>query len=359
MKRKWWAAACFLVSTAGFALAQSQDGGDEPRERRPGRERGGFGGPPPGRPGGDWQRGMVDRIAEELQLDDAQYARLEELMAAQRDQMDKMFQEMREARESGDETRMQEIRARFGEGRGPGGMFGAVFEDLRKDLRPDQIEKLDEMRENMSNRMRGGDRLDQRAFDRLSEELKLDEQQQQQFDEIVAEFIKGEGDRDARMRELRPLFDEMRQAREDGDEAKMAELRAKFEEARASGEHGRDEVFSQIETILTPEQKETLAKFRDRGERRGRDRDRQDPRDLVRAARRLELSDEQSQRLDEIEKQLSEARRDVNPRDREAVTKLFEDTKADIHELLEPQQVEEFDRALERSRDRGRRQPPR
>jgi hypothetical protein len=105
--------------------------------------------------------GPIEFILEhekELNLTDAQKKQLKEQEGKNKEKMEKMMkspemraqmEEMREARKSGDEEKMQEFRRKMmekmagGEGQRPGAMLG----ELASILKPDQLAKLRELRE--------------------------------------------------------------------------------------------------------------------------------------------------------------------------------------------------------------------
>jgi (p)ppGpp synthase/HD superfamily hydrolase len=157
------------------------------------------------------------------------------------------------------------------------------------------------------------------------------------------------------------LMDEMRAAQEAGDQERVEELRQKLDEARPSQEAMFEAFFVELEGTLTEEQLARLTTFREqlttgsRGQAGGAG----DVRDVLRAAKRLTLSDEQKAKIREIERETIGAYRKLARRDKEAQASLANEVKAEIARVLDAEQVKEFEQALERSEgSRPRRDQP-
>ncbi len=333
---------------------QRRDRGDR-QERGRGREGRGFGGE---------RRGGVDRMAqrlvESLDLDDQQREQFEEILAGQRErneEMGQIWREIREANQDGDEQRAaelrEELRAQGGQRRG--NPMTGILDELKPILRDDQMEAFEQLRERMGN-MGGQGRGRNRGVENLIERLDLTEEQQREWDGIKSEQ-RDQGRN--RWEEIRPLMEEMREARESGDDERLAEIRAKFAEMRGGNRGGgNDARLEALEKILDDDQKRMLEEYREQaGRRGGRDERNRAPdvRSIIQTAKRLDLSRDQKEELRDIEQEAGREQRAVR-RDRQAAAALAETVKRDIMELLDDDQKRDFERQLNRAgRRTGRR----
>lgn len=366
-----------VISFALSGLAQAQDPQDHGQSQQPQQERpdGGQGRQPGARGQGGGRGGMgfmgggrmMDRFIEDLNLDEQQKQVFDELMAPQRERMRQVgekFREMREAQDSGDNERVEQIRTELRDmGMGPGGPGGRgrgmqqmqeqmnqVWDQLEPSLRDDQIEKLDEMRDRME---RGQQTMDaaRRIREELPDTLNLDESQRQQFQEMLDQ------ERDAmrqQFQSMQPLFEQMREARENGDDAKVAELRKQMEAGQPDFEARTADFLTRIEGMLTPEQKTALGQFRDDvgiGGTDGQAGDYVDVKDLIRMAKRVRLNDEQKDEFKDIER---DAMRDYRKagRDKDARAALSGQVQQDIEKILDDRQIERFHQQIERAQRR-------
>lgn len=283
MLRRWWLIGLVLVIVAPAGLAQTNEGQPEDRGRggrrargqdgsQPG-ERGGREGRPQGRRG---RRGpnvgrILDRVAEDLELDESQLAQLEEIKAAQEEAMGQFEQRraaIREARDAGDEELAdrlrEEMRAEMEQSGGFRGMMTRTMESLDPILTEDQRTRLAEMRQQFEDRRARGQRRG-RMLETLGEDLQLDETQAQQFEEIKAGH-------EERMQAFRERWQAVRDAREAGNdelaEQLGAELRSDMEEGGGPRE-SIEQALGQLDPILTEEQRGRLAEIRERNADRG------------------------------------------------------------------------------------------
>ncbi len=374
MRRRYlWVAG--LVSVT-FAMGQA--GPDEPGRGR--RERGGDRGPRTGR--------RLERLVAELQLDDAQRIEFDEVMAAQRARVEELtpqWEEMREARRTGDRERAEELRSQMGDEGGPRDLFRQAFDEIEPILNDEQYERFSEMREGMQ-RQRDSRRENRRVMQELPDKLGLDEEQRDQFRKLF------EGRRD-RMREQwsqrRPLVEEMREAEAAGNSERAAELRHQLEEQRVDPETMRMELLDQIGGLLRADQQPLLSDYyvelglSSNEESAGP----LNVMTVLRAARRPRLGGEQKARLRvigrEAMRELRQVRRaggrsklsredrialrdsgkegmkgvleELRRRNEEAVVKLAVATKDRIVRMLDADQVSEFERNLEKEAQRASR----
>ncbi len=342
-----------LVLTAATAWAQAPAGEPGGRQRRPlGAGRGLM---------------PIDviarRLATELSLTPEQQTKFDEIVAkyratadeqqVQRGDAQELGQQLREAREGGDTARLEELRTQSrtrSEARQK--LLSDLVNEVQPLLTPEQVKKLDAARERLIARApdERGPARDAELVWRLPDELDLNESQREQFDQLAAQAReRGEAQR-AKWRELQPLLDELRQARQDGNEDKVAELQAQVDAQRPTPPDW-SAFYTQLETILTAEQKTALAKLRAEGAD-----DAGTPGDLrqvLRAARQLNLNEQQRERLQVIAKEAQAAGKQARE-DRTGAAELATRVKTQIVELLDAEQKADFERRLARAALPGR-----
>ena len=301
------------------------------------------------------------RIVEALGLDDQQRVQFDDIIADYTQRMQEqgeVFREIREANQAGDKERAAELRSELGElGGGRGNPMTRILDELEPILRQDQMEAFKQLRERTSRGGMGRDtgRRGRRGIDGLIEQLDLTEEQQREFVEIRRENSEQQRNR---WEDIRPLMDEMREAREAGDEQRLDEIRAQFEEMRAGNRRGggNEVLLDALRDILDDDQRSILEEYREQNNRRfGRDdRRRREPdvRSIIQAAKRLDLDSVQKDDLREIEQVAGREQREVR-RDREALAELTARVRREIMDILDDDQKREFERAIERNNRRG------
>lgn len=335
---------------------------------RPGR------GPRDGPPGprGVGLDAVADRLADELKLTQEQRTKYDALVAkfqaqanetaqeSGRDELRALAEQLREARRSGDEQKAEEIRAQMRALRpGRGGVVPAFLDEVATILTPEQQEVLSQFRDRQRQRddgaRRGGDVRE--LIRTLPEELGLTDEQKTRFDELLAEHRQEMRERIDQAREARPQLEkELQQAHEAGDQARIAELEAQLEALRPEVA-GFQDLFDRLQPILTPEQQAKLEKLRADLAARARPAA-GDVQNLLRAARRLELNDEQEGKLRQIAQDARQAERQGAPDD-PAQAELAKTVKSQLLEILTAEQKTEFERLLTAERPgRGGRPGP-
>lgn len=339
-----------LLTGVLAAMAWAQEGADSPEQRGERRWRGG-----PDR--SMWADRMFTRIADELDLDEEQRTQFDEITAEHRERMresGRRWMEVRQAMRDGDEERAAELRAELREWRGAESGISEVLDEIEPILRDDQVGRLWEIQDRMQ---RGRDHRERysRIVRELPDELELDEEQRGEFSRLLA--ARREQMRE-RWAERRPLMQQMREAHEAGDEERVAELRRQLEESRPDPATMFAAFFEQLKDILTEEQQVRLAAYRERLETGGRDERRGpgDLRNVLRVAKRLRLSSEQKGELKDIEREAIGAYRKTGRRDREGQARLAAKVKEEIVQMLDAEQVEQFEEQLQRFERRNRRQ---
>jgi hypothetical protein len=290
---------------------------------------------------------IVDRMAEELNFDDEQMAQIDEIVAAHEERMQETrarWQELRAAVEAGDEERAAELREQLRQQRGERGRaIEAVFDEIEPLLREEQLEGFQQFRERGSRRRGPGDRGRMRQMLReLPDAVEMTEEQRGQYEELLAE----------QRQRMRERWQQRRQ-RGEGNEAERAARRGPPDFAAL-----QDEFFEQVAQILNEEQLPLLAEYRARIEtagRRSRSAETDDVRMVVSAAKRVrDLSTEQKDALREVEREAMRSYGELR-RDREGLALLAAEVKARIVKLLGKEQVEQFERNLDRLKARDRR----
>ncbi|MBK9119447.1 MAG: hypothetical protein IPM18_07580 [Phycisphaerales bacterium] len=360
----------WMVITVGAALllatvaeAQQGQGGRRPGQRGPG----GPGGPP----GGPMFEMMAERLAERLHMSEDQRLVLEGLVAQHRaelqaagfgpDQMRGLGQEMRAAREAGDDARVAEIRAEMQAHRQ---QFEALNQKLMNSvegiLLEDQLPEFQEMRARMERgrqQMQAGQRF-RDIVETLPNELAMTPEQRASYDELVAEQRAGFEARRGQWQEMRGLFEELREARAAGDFDRVREIEAELESRRPAPPNV-DEFFAKLQPLLTAEQRAQLAEIQAQGpgQQRGPGaQERQRPLDIrqvLQTARRLRLNEEQQGKLRDIERNARDAEQAAR-RDQQGAQQRAETVKTEILGILDANQKAEFERLL--TSPRGERQ---
>jgi len=310
--------------------------------------------PMPGE-GSGWFDRMLDRFANQLELDEAQRAQFNEVAEPYRQRMQDMGRrrgEMRQAMRDGDQERGAAMRGGMSHGGEWGGMFTELLDEVPPLLREDQLDRLYEMQDRMDGQRRQGE-MYRRLMTDLPKELGLDDAQRQQWDELMAS---GREQHRERWQETRALWEEVRAAEDAGDQERAQELREQLEGMRPEPGQMLPTFFEQVEKILRDEQKAVLENFRQEFGigREGEARGQADVRNIIRAARRVRLSGEQRDEFRLIERDAMRARREISRRDAEGQAVLAAKVKKQIVELLDPEQTREFEEHLQRLDRRSR-----
>jgi predicted nucleic acid-binding Zn-ribbon protein len=284
---------------------------------------------------------MARRLALVLELNDSQrepyeqltakYTALAEEQQLQRGEMVELGQQLRDARESGDEDRAAEIRTQMracGEARAV--LVRDFFAEVQPLLNADQVQKLDDARQRFEQRFaeRGpmGGRFNLLA--RLPDELQLTDAQREQYDALVSQYQLQPGRR-----------------RDQGDAWRTPP--------------DWEGLFTQLQSMLSPEQQAQLATLR-RDNARNPD-EVSDVRTVLRAAKQLELTAEQKDRLRSIEREAQTADRTVSG-ERASRAERAQHVKSQVTEILDPNQAACFEQLLVRDQrgprgQRGQREP--
>ena len=153
----------------------------------------------------------------------------------------------------------------------------------------------------------------------LRGELKLDRKQTRQYDELYAklqeELDSGQGDPEAE----RELAEEILKAAQAGDDAKREELQKQLPDRRGQSDTLVAKFLDDVESILKPNQKKILDRYRESMKRGG---SRMRVADYFRIAQRLDLDQDQQQALRQLQGESRQAEKDArnDPALREQIT---------------------------------------
>ncbi|MBK8913410.1 MAG: Spy/CpxP family protein refolding chaperone [Phycisphaerales bacterium] len=360
---------CLILMTAVSAAVVAQDSAPPPPERPGGRQfeafgpggRGGPGGPMGGR--FPWMGIMADRVAFELELDADQQAqfddmrsRLREEMRGRMEGMRERWQEVRAMEDAGDEEGARKLRDELRGSMRGGPMEGVerMFDELAPVLRPEQAERMEDIRDRFETERERWERSEQ-VVRGLPDELEMNEEQRDQFRTMVRERMRSGWEE--RRPQMDSLMEEIRAAQESGDREQLGLLYARMDEARPNPERGAADMLADLEPLLTDTQRAKLAEIRDAAfgdpvadaARPGA----LDVRTILRAARRARLNSEQRDALRSMEREAVRdwraARGDAAAQDRVAGT-----VKEQISRLLDADQRAAFEGQLERAARKAR-----
>ncbi|TWT45679.1 hypothetical protein RAS1_21070 [Phycisphaerae bacterium RAS1] len=309
------------------------------------------------------------RLERELDLDEPQKAQLAALAARHAElvaedrragrKIAALYRELRDARQAADAPRVEQLQAQIAELESrrradglEGDPLGPFLQAAGGLMRPEQREKFEAIRHELVDQTRDGTAL-RELVRTLPDELKLDEPQRSKFDELVAQMREQAGVEAGRGDELRQLYEEQHAAREAGDEARAASLAAKIEELRPNPRRRFEKLFDELEPVLNDGQKAALAEIRESTLAGGGHAEGDELRLMLRLAKRIELSDEQKQKLREIERATATLERRLARRDAAGRKTLGENVKRDLLEMMTEPQRQEFEKLLEEARARA------
>lgn len=304
--------------------------------------------------------GRMERLAEDLQLDEQQREQMNEMGQGLREQfrgdperrseLRELFQEMRAAQDAGDEERIEELRSQISEIRPDrGAVLDKFYDEVEGILREDQVELLDGVR--------------QRTRERFTE-----------FDARAREGMSGGGgrgagaDRGARAAaEVAPLeqFEEAldfggtldldTQQRAAFDKI-MADAQKRQKQGELSGKELNEYVLKEMRAILREDQIESFGAYRaDVLRAQTRAQEVNDVRLVFRAVRKVKLSKEQTLKLREIQKAATGKFKEVR-RDPDKLAELAVSVQKQVVALLDDEQAEKFNDELQQQQRRKSRQ---
>ena len=362
MKRVWW---IYLLIGGFVSLAAAQNEGEPPAqaptdESKPAvRPRDVDQSLPRGAEAGRMRmRWAFQRLIEELNLTEEQKAKFEEITARHEDEMvdlENRWQEIREAQRAGDRERAEKLRAEIRDQRGPESGMEEILTELEPYLDEDQVARLWGMQDQIQQR-----RLDREKFEwamtQLPDQLGLDNVQKVRYQKML------ESQRNKMstgMTELRPLIEQIREARAAGNNEKARELQKLLEESVPKREDIIEGFLDELPEILNEDQIALLQKLRNEfdgvtpaGEEKPAIQ--LDVRKVLRAAKRIRVGEEQREQLRTIEHETIIEYRKIANKDTEAQSRLAEELKAKISTVFDDKQNGDFEVLLQRLEVRGR-----
>jgi hypothetical protein len=312
-------------------------------------------------------------LGKQLELDGTQQAEYEQIVAVYREKMaaqrqgqaeaSELVRKMREARQAGDDEQVRQIREQMRKRRAAGGaeVMQSFFDDVEKILRDDQKEKLGTLRARpslASPRGEPGPRpfvAPERQIAQLRERLQLSDEQAAKFDALAGNLkqeLGGEG-----RGSIADLMQQLREAHVAGDREEVQRIRQSLGARRGEVEKSLSAFAAQVEPTLSDEQKDCLVEFREQAMRGGGMRSaadaaalRSDPRMLLRAVRRLDLTPEQKDEIRAVESNVS---RELRSAGRNGAAAVRADLDKQLRAILTSDQNKELDAILARQEKNG------
>ena len=292
----------------------------------------------------------IDYLRKELKLDEGQQEEFDRIAAeyleqrpsdTDRQRQQELVDEMRTARNENDSDRVRELQTELRSTRTGRPMF-EFYGQVEPILNEEQLETLGEIRARAATE-RGRGRGPLAQLDRLRAQLNLNEEQAKQYDELYANLEEEIAQAKSDTTEISELLQEIRKAVDEGDDARLKELKEQLPNARDKADKLIADFLNEVESFLEPKQKETLERFK---LERNRGRSRADLRECFAFVDRLDLDQEQRQTLREIKRDSRQAERKAR-RDPAARRELLELVQQQLRDMLNDEQVAEFDRWLE------------
>ena len=336
--RKMLLSALTLTIVTAAAPAQEVDG-QRNEDRGPG-----------GRGRGPSVIRIIERLDRRIGFDEAQTAQIDQIVAAHEERMQELraqWQEVRAAREAGDETRAAELREQLRRQRGgPGEIIRTVFGEIEPLLHEDQLEAFQEFRENFARRREHGEIGRMRQMIReLPDAVNMTEDQRREFQEFLT----------------------------DRRQAMRARMRERWRQGGGGGfgESGRwgppdfaamrEEIFARVAEILDEDQLESLTVYwgpTESAVRAGEREGSEDFRVVLLAAKRVrDLNNAQKQAWRQIMLDAMRSFRRLRRADKEGKAELDAEVKGRILALLDETQKEAFERNIEHLEKRQKRDP--
>jgi hypothetical protein len=307
---------------------------------------------------------MADRMVASLNLTPEQKTKVDQMVAEhnqKREELRQLIAEMIRAPKTEDPEKYEQLRSRVTEMqtklKDP---VGWLAEDIEKVLEPGQAERLRAVREQMAHGGAVRPRNDRALLHELRADLELTPEQSAQLDAMLAQggdshgqHAQGQGG--ATSEELKPLLEDLKQAREQRDRQRILEIQEKLAGMESSDSVDWDDLLTRLAPILNEGQLEKLEAFETRLDGGADGAGPDEVRDIFRAARRVGLTGEQARALRDMQRGLRRKHgRGVVPDEAErqnVVTELREQLKT----LLDTEQYRRFEANLQKLRKRDKR----
>ena len=304
----------------------------------------------PGRRGrGPSAARLVERLGAEIEFDDEQTARIEEIVAAHGERM-REFREQREAvrdaLDAGDDELAARLREqlRWQRGQRRGGVR-EILGQIEPLLHDDQLDAFQRFGEDVAQRgERGGWGRMRRMIRDIPDAVDMTEEQRSKFEQMLAK------QRETMRERMRERF---QQAEEGGLEEAQRPAPPDFSAIY-------DEVFDKVAEMLNEDQLELLDRYQVEvglTMRAPEAREGEDLLVIVAAANRLrDLSSQQKDEWRQVKREAMEASRKLRGKDKEGKAALAAEVKTKVLELLDEEQEAEFERNVERLESRQKRE---
>lgn len=253
--------------------------------------------------------GQVRRIKAELRLTGEQAAKFDELLRKHRAgerprDVANVLADIRQARERGDSDALSAALERLREITQPTAL--AVFADLAPHLTDEQRPRLERMRQrlNPARRFTAPMLLESLAW--LRNALRLTPTERERYDQVALEAAAAldptARTRDLDQTEVQEIIAELRQALADNDEARIHAVRSRMIPQQESSYDVLLRAMLDIDALVSDANRRALIEYIEAiPGLADRARETRDPLRYLKVARRLELSDEQTRRLDPLE----------------------------------------------------------
>ena len=176
------------------------------------------------------------------------------------------MEELRRAREAGDDERVEQIREELKAG-GGGGRLEQFLDQVEPILRDDQRQELARIREEMTQRREEPNRPSRDPLAQLKQlrgELELSEEQATQYDAAYGELETQVNQSRGSSEDINEIVKQLMEAAEAGDKERIEELRKQLPDPRGQTEEAIAAFMEKLGTFLTDEQMQTVEDFRDR-----------------------------------------------------------------------------------------------
>lgn len=182
----------------------------------------------------------------------------------------------------------------------------------------------------------------------IARQLDLNEKQQKTFESLLEIYRARLEEEKANIKDtvmrLRVLSQERDQAKAAGNQARVREIEEQIQQLRL-GWAAETDLFKSLTPELTDEQKTLLAQARERASRP--DGVRMTPADVVHAARKSKLNEEQDKKLEELQRDLRERMNKIPEREEKQRSIVLDQFIKNVRDVLTPEQAQQFDQRLE------------
>jgi|GEM_PF-5911945 len=295
---------------------------------------------------------LLQRARFELNLDEEQDKKIHKIANQLRKKLQNnnkrpkeilaAMDELKQAREQGDQEKVKEIRATLRDLRGRD-VVNQFYDSIKPVLNEQQLAKLEEIRKPQRAQAVQYAQLSPKArLRRLAGQLQLTPEQQPKYAELLKQYDPTGKPKNVLDAETLDLIAEMQTAVKNKDNDRLMELKDRLVDLNQRKQAEPFTAFlDAVAGILTEKQLETLDRVRGQIENPNK----ADARAILRAARRLDLDRDQKTELRNIEKFTREQMK-ANRGDHKKLAELDRDVLGQVKAMLNPEQTEKLDRLL-------------